>query len=236
MLHGRGLEIWDLGNHSVKQGFQSLQNCQHRDGGGFFCNTGEKTINSKYLTVITVTASSWDRRWIAYLECVHDVSPAHALSNLHWVDSEFSGLQSACPHSNFSFLHLPTALFWTKVCLLSQGPSAIKAHNYHPKSIVSCCSLESRCRSAVLLSCVSLTFQLLMSLLLSIFSAEVKYTNCSVNNGGCEHFCKDDPANKRRSCNCASGYQLMNNHTTCKPVGKRMMFVVQIWWNYSNMK
>ncbi|NXX48046.1 PROC protein, partial [Tricholaema leucomelas] len=47
---------------------------------------------------------------------------------------------------------------------------------------------------------------------------ETKYTNCSVNNGGCDHFCKDDPANQRRSCSCASGYQLMNNHTTCKPV------------------
>ncbi|NWR61591.1 PROC protein, partial [Bucorvus abyssinicus] len=47
---------------------------------------------------------------------------------------------------------------------------------------------------------------------------EVKYTNCSVDNGGCEHFCKDDPANQCRSCSCASGYQLMNNHTTCKPV------------------
>ncbi|NXE10538.1 PROC protein, partial [Lophotis ruficrista] len=47
---------------------------------------------------------------------------------------------------------------------------------------------------------------------------EVKYTNCSVNNGGCEHFCRDDPANQCRFCSCASGYQLMENHTTCKPV------------------
>ncbi|KAM6127538.1 vitamin K-dependent protein C [Phoenicopterus ruber ruber] len=47
---------------------------------------------------------------------------------------------------------------------------------------------------------------------------EVKYTNCSVNNGGCEHFCREDPANQCRSCSCASGYQLMNDHTTCKPV------------------
>ncbi|NXS07753.1 PROC protein, partial [Neodrepanis coruscans] len=47
---------------------------------------------------------------------------------------------------------------------------------------------------------------------------EVKYTNCSVDNGGCEHFCRDDPANQRRLCSCASGYQLLNDHSTCKPV------------------
>ncbi|XP_035190272.1 vitamin K-dependent protein C [Oxyura jamaicensis] len=47
---------------------------------------------------------------------------------------------------------------------------------------------------------------------------EVKYTNCSVDNGGCEHFCKDDPANQCRYCSCASGYQLTNDHTMCKPV------------------
>ncbi|NWQ78836.1 PROC protein, partial [Columbina picui] len=47
---------------------------------------------------------------------------------------------------------------------------------------------------------------------------EVKYTNCSVNNGGCEHFCRDDPANQCRYCSCASGYQLMSDHTMCEPV------------------
>ncbi|KFP33120.1 Vitamin K-dependent protein C, partial [Colius striatus] len=47
---------------------------------------------------------------------------------------------------------------------------------------------------------------------------EVKYTNCSVSNGGCEHFCSDDPSKQQRSCSCASGYQLMDDHTTCQPV------------------
>ncbi|NXC41799.1 PROC protein, partial [Penelope pileata] len=47
---------------------------------------------------------------------------------------------------------------------------------------------------------------------------EVKYSNCSVDNGGCEHFCRDDPANQCRYCSCASGYQLANDHTMCKPV------------------
>lgn len=151
-----------------------------------------------------------------------------ALSNLHSV-TEFSVLQSTCPESNLCFLRLPTALFWTGVYLLSQGPTAIKACNCHPKSIVSCCLLKSWCHFATLPSCDSSAFQLLMSLLLFVFSAEAKYTNCSVDNGGCEHFCRDDPANQRRSCSCASGYQLMNDHTMCKPVGKRRMFVVQIW-------
>ncbi|NWU97385.1 PROC protein, partial [Upupa epops] len=47
---------------------------------------------------------------------------------------------------------------------------------------------------------------------------EVKFTNCSVSNGGCEHFCREDPAGQRRSCSCASGYQLTKDHRMCKPV------------------
>ncbi|OXB58838.1 hypothetical protein ASZ78_007555 [Callipepla squamata] len=47
---------------------------------------------------------------------------------------------------------------------------------------------------------------------------EVKYNNCSVNNGGCQHFCKEDPAKQCRYCSCASGYQLMNDHNMCTPV------------------
>lgn len=143
-------------------------------------------------------------------------------------DGEFSVLQPTCPDSNLCFLHLSTALLWTRACLLSQGPSAIKAHNCHPKSIVGCCSLESRCHFAALPSCSSLAFSSSHLSCCSCFFAEVKYTNCSVNNGGCQHFCRDDPANQRRACSCASGYQLMNDHTMCKPVGKRRMFVVQI--------
>lgn len=81
-----------------------------------------------------------------------------------------------------------------------------------------------------------------MSLLLFIFSTEVKYTNCSVNNGGCDHFCRDDPANQCRYCSCASGYQLMNDHTMCKPVGKRSMsrldrglFKHEVSWFYGRI-
>lgn len=151
-------------------------------------------------------------------ERVCSVSSTLCTFRLALSDSEFSVLQSTCSDSNLCFFHLPTAFFWTSDYLLSQGPSAFKAHNCHPNSIVSCCSLQSRCYFVALPSCDSLAFQLPMSLLLFIFSAEVKYTNCSVNNGGCEHFCRDDPANQCRSCSCASGYQLMNDHTMCKPV------------------
>ncbi|XP_058668339.1 vitamin K-dependent protein C isoform X2 [Ammospiza caudacuta] len=47
---------------------------------------------------------------------------------------------------------------------------------------------------------------------------EVKYSNCSMDNGGCEHFCREDPAEQHRLCSCASGYQLKDDHTTCEPV------------------
>uniref|UniRef100_A0A8C3MF58 Vitamin K-dependent protein C n=1 Tax=Geospiza parvula TaxID=87175 RepID=A0A8C3MF58_GEOPR len=51
-------------------------------------------------------------------------------------------------------------------------------------------------------------------------SYEVKYSNCSTDNGGCEHFCREDPAEQHRLCSCASGYQLKDDHTTCEPVVK----------------
>uniref|UniRef100_A0A8C5JMY9 Vitamin K-dependent protein C n=1 Tax=Junco hyemalis TaxID=40217 RepID=A0A8C5JMY9_JUNHY len=59
-------------------------------------------------------------------------------------------------------------------------------------------------------------------------SYEVKYSNCSMDNGGCEHFCREDPAEQHRLCSCASGYQLKDDHTTCEPVGKSRVFVVQL--------
>lgn len=154
------------------------------------------------------------------------INTLHCLT-LALSDSEFSVLQCTCP-DRISFLCLPSTLFWTEASLLSWGPSVIRAHKCYLKSIISCCSLESQCHFATVLCCDSLAFRLLMSLLLFIFSTEVKYTNCSVNNGGCEHFCRDDPANQCRYCSCASGYQLMTDHTMCKPVGKRSVFVVQI--------
>uniref|UniRef100_A0A8B9T8R3 Vitamin K-dependent protein C n=1 Tax=Anas platyrhynchos TaxID=8839 RepID=A0A8B9T8R3_ANAPL len=114
------------------------------------------------------------------------------------------------------------------------GPSAIKSCSCHPKSTVSCCSLESRCHFATSPSCDSGFPTSHASC--SFFSPEVKYTNCSVNNGGCEHFCKDDPANQCRYCSCASGYQLKDDHTMCEPVGERRMFTGDLTEGYSNVK
>lgn len=115
-----------------------------------------------------------------------------------------------------------------------KGPSAIKSCSCHPKSTVSCCSLESRCHFATSPSCDSGFPTSHASC--SFFSPEVKYTNCSVNNGGCEHFCKDDPANQCRYCSCASGYQLKDDHTMCEPVGERRMFTGDLTEGYSNVK
>uniref|UniRef100_A0A8C0J073 Vitamin K-dependent protein C n=1 Tax=Chelonoidis abingdonii TaxID=106734 RepID=A0A8C0J073_CHEAB len=51
---------------------------------------------------------------------------------------------------------------------------------------------------------------------------EANYTDCSTYNGGCEHFCHEDPKqSQRRYCSCASGYQLMDDHSKCEPIGKK---------------
>ncbi|XP_044291444.1 vitamin K-dependent protein C [Varanus komodoensis] len=56
----------------------------------------------------------------------------------------------------------------------------------------------------------------------SVCQSEVLHTNCSIDNGGCEHFCeeaqKDDES--YRYCSCASGYRLASNHTSCEPLGE----------------
>ncbi|KAM6970026.1 coagulation factor IXb [Aplochiton taeniatus] len=41
---------------------------------------------------------------------------------------------------------------------------------------------------------------------------------CSVNNGGCSHFCVMDKS-RRAICHCASGYQLGTNKRSCDPLG-----------------
>nr|XP_056705837.1 vitamin K-dependent protein C [Euleptes europaea] len=42
------------------------------------------------------------------------------------------------------------------------------------------------------------------------------YTNCSIDYGGCEHFCHEAQEKGRRFCTCASGYQLKDDHTSCQ--------------------
>ncbi|XP_074860697.1 vitamin K-dependent protein C [Carettochelys insculpta] len=50
---------------------------------------------------------------------------------------------------------------------------------------------------------------------------EANYTDCSTFNGGCEHFCNEDPKqSQRRYCSCAPGYQLMDDHSKCEPVAE----------------
>uniref|UniRef100_UPI0037E7D693 vitamin K-dependent protein C-like n=1 Tax=Semicossyphus pulcher TaxID=241346 RepID=UPI0037E7D693 len=44
-------------------------------------------------------------------------------------------------------------------------------------------------------------------------------TNCSVDNGGCDHECSESVDGLLRSCSCVSGYQLHDNSRRCEPKG-----------------
>ncbi|XP_053185487.1 vitamin K-dependent protein C [Scomber japonicus] len=44
-------------------------------------------------------------------------------------------------------------------------------------------------------------------------------TNCSVNNGGCDHECTESEDGLRRTCSCVDGYKLHDNHRECVPKG-----------------
>ncbi|XP_054978267.1 vitamin K-dependent protein C isoform X2 [Sorex araneus] len=46
--------------------------------------------------------------------------------------------------------------------------------------------------------------------------AEVLFSNCSVDNGGCGHYCLEEDAGRRR-CKCAPGYQLGDDYLECRP-------------------
>ncbi|XP_063114896.1 vitamin K-dependent protein C [Cavia porcellus] len=45
---------------------------------------------------------------------------------------------------------------------------------------------------------------------------EVSYSNCSVNNGGCAHYCLVE--GDARRCSCAPDYKLADDHLQCEPV------------------
>lgn len=141
----------------------------------------------------------------------------------HIVTGNF--LFSSLPDSNL-FSPSPHCLIW-HLGLFAKGLSVTEAHNYHSKSIDCCYPLEAQCHFATFPFCDWLPNS--TSLLLFVFSTEVKYNNCSLDNGGCEHFCREDPAEQHRLCSCASGYRLKDDHTTCEPVGKSRMYVVQLW-------
>ncbi|KAG9494326.1 hypothetical protein GDO78_001926, partial [Eleutherodactylus coqui] len=48
-------------------------------------------------------------------------------------------------------------------------------------------------------------------------SHEVVYFNCSINNGGCTHFCIVAENSTSRTCSCASGYKLGDDFRSCEP-------------------
>ncbi|KAK1337041.1 hypothetical protein QTO34_003086 [Cnephaeus nilssonii] len=44
---------------------------------------------------------------------------------------------------------------------------------------------------------------------------EVRFSNCSLDNGGCAHYCLEEAG--RRRCSCAPGYRLGDDHRQCVP-------------------
>ncbi|XP_028329129.1 vitamin K-dependent protein C [Gouania willdenowi] len=44
-------------------------------------------------------------------------------------------------------------------------------------------------------------------------------TNCSVDNGGCDHECTENDGSPTRRCSCLKGYKLDDNHRKCVPKG-----------------
>lgn len=46
----------------------------------------------------------------------------------------------------------------------------------------------------------------------------MRFSNCSVDNGGCGHYCLEEEG--RRRCSCASGYGLADDHLQCEPKGE----------------
>ncbi|XP_054430925.1 vitamin K-dependent protein C isoform X6 [Pteronotus mesoamericanus] len=47
---------------------------------------------------------------------------------------------------------------------------------------------------------------------------EVHFSNCSVDNGGCAHYCLEEKG--KRYCSCAEGYGLGDDHLQCEPKGE----------------
>ncbi|XP_020930331.1 vitamin K-dependent protein C isoform X2 [Sus scrofa] len=44
---------------------------------------------------------------------------------------------------------------------------------------------------------------------------EVRFSNCSTENGGCAHYCLEEEGGRR--CRCAPGYRLGDDHLQCEP-------------------
>nr|XP_060480830.1 vitamin K-dependent protein C isoform X2 [Panthera onca] len=52
----------------------------------------------------------------------------------------------------------------------------------------------------------------------SLVRAEVSFSNCSLDNGGCAHYCLEEEGGRR--CSCAPGYKLGDDHLQCEPTVK----------------
>lgn len=45
-------------------------------------------------------------------------------------------------------------------------------------------------------------------------------TNCTVDNGGCDHNCEEHEDGQSRHCSCLDGYKLHSNNKKCQPTGR----------------
>lgn len=58
--------------------------------------------------------------------------------------------------------------------------------------------------------------------MLSVIPPAQTATNCSIDNGNCDHGCTESENGLRRTCSCVDGYKLHDNARTCVPKGKSM--------------
>lgn len=47
-------------------------------------------------------------------------------------------------------------------------------------------------------------------------------TNCSEDNGGCDHDCTESEDGLTRSCSCVSGYKLHDDGRKCEAIGEEI--------------
>lgn len=52
-------------------------------------------------------------------------------------------------------------------------------------------------------------------------------TNCSQDNGGCDHECTESEDGQSRTCSCIEGYKLLNDFRKCEPRGEERFKVFE---------
>lgn len=66
-----------------------------------------------------------------------------------------------------------------------------------------------------------------LSMILFFFCLAVQTaTNCSVDNGGCDHECLESEDGLTRSCSCITGYKLHDDSRKCVPNGENTLDVL----------